>query len=109
MLLLRYVFGVVLAFGAGIFFASFFFSSYIFILLFLGIGIMFMSVFWKRGNMMHMGILFIVAALGMTHYFTAAKLLEFPLPSQDISFEGRIVGPPQKDEQTMKIIVQPAD
>ena len=109
MLFSRYVFGAVLAFGAGIFFASFFFSSYIFILLFLGIGIMFASIFWRRWNMVHMGVLFIVAALGMAHYFTAAKLPEFPLPPQDISFEGRIVGPPQKDEQTMRVIVQPAD
>jgi len=100
------LFGIVLAFGAGIFFASFFSSSYFFILLFLAAGIMLTSVFWRRWNVVYIGVVLVVAALGMAHYHTAAKLPESPLLPQEVSFQGRIVTSPQKDEQGMRVVVE---
>ncbi|MCH7828864.1 ComEC family competence protein [Patescibacteria group bacterium] len=108
MLFSQFVFGVVLAFGAGIFFASFFSSSYFFILPLLVVGIILASVFWRKWSVVHMGVLIAVSAFSMAYYLTAAKLpepLSFP---QDVSFEGRIVTSPERDEQAMKVIVKPA-
>ena len=100
------LFGIVLAFGAGIFFASFFSSSYFFILLFLAAGIMLTSVFWRRWNAVYIGVVLVVAALGMAHYHAAAKLPESPLLPQEVSFQGKIVTSPQKDEQGMRVVVE---
>ena len=100
MLFSQVAFGIVLAFGAGIFFASFFPFAHFFILFFLVIGIMLLSVFWKRWNAaVHIGVLIVVAAFGMAHYTHASQLPEPILLPQEVSFEGRIITTPQKDEQ----------
>lgn len=106
MLFSQLAFSIVLAFGAGIFFASFFSSSYFFILPLLAVGIMLLSIFWRRWSMVHMGVLIVVAALGMAHYLTLAQLPESPLLPQDVSFEGKIVTSPQKDEQGIRVVVE---
>jgi len=107
MLFSQFVFGVVLAFVAGIFFASFFPSSILFVVFVLAVGIMLTSIFWRRWNMVYMGVLIAVAALSMAHYLTAAKLPEPLFKPQDVSFEGRIVASPERDEQAMKVVVEP--
>ena len=106
MLFSQVAFGIVLAFGAGIFFASFFPFAHFFILFFLVIGIMLLSVFWKRWNAaVHIGVLIVVAAFGMAHYTHASQLPEPILLPQEVSFEGRIITTPQKDEQGMRVVV----
>jgi len=107
MLFSKIVFGAVLAFGAGIFFASFFSLSYLFILPLLATGIMLISIFWRRWNVVRVGILFVVAALAMAHYTSASQLPEPLLEPQDISFQGRIATSPAKDEQGTQVVVQP--
>ena len=91
MLFFKIVFGVVLAFGAGIFFASFLFSSYFFIIPLLAIGIMLISVFWRRWSVVRVGILFVAVAFGMVHYVTAIQLPEPLFEPQDISFLSFVV------------------
>lgn len=104
MLFSQLVFGAVSAFGAGIFFASFF-SSF-FILPFLVVGISFLSIFWGRWNMVRFGALFVVAALGMAHYFNAAQLPEPLFEPHQVSFQGRVATFPEKDEQSTKVVVE---
>jgi len=57
--------------------------------------------------MVYMGVLFVVAALAMAHYAHASQLPEPLFEPKDISFEGRIAEAPEKDEQAMKIVVEP--
>jgi len=57
--------------------------------------------------MVYMGVLIVVAALGMAHYLNTAKLPEPSLEPRDVSFIGRIVTLPERDEQTMKVVVEP--
>jgi len=106
MLFSQVVFGVVLAFGAGIFFASFFSSSYFLIFLVFVAGATLVSVFWGRRNVVYAGIFFITAAFGMGHYIHASQLPEPILLTQEVSFEGRVVATPQRDEQGMQVVVQ---
>ena len=130
MLLSQVVFGGVLAFGAGIFFASFFSSSYFFLFLVLVAGVTLVSVFWGQRQLLvsdgqsrrssrgavkdcpklpllvSLGTFFMVAAFGMGHYTYATQLPEPILLTQNISFEGRIATTPEKDEQGMRVVVK---
>jgi len=106
MSLSRFVFGGVLAFGAGIFFSSFISSSFLFVVLLLVIGIMLLSVFWTRAKGMYAAILFFAAAFGMAHYTTTAQLPEPLLKPQEVSFQARVVKTPQQDEQGTKVVVE---
>jgi competence protein ComEC len=102
----QFAFGIVLAFGAGIFFSSFLFSSFFIIFAFLVIGITLTSVFWTRVKGMYAGALFLAAAFGMAHYANTAQLPDVMAQPQEVSFEGRVVEAKEKDEQGRKVVVE---
>jgi len=106
MLFSQFVFGSVLAFGAGIFFSSFISSSPLFIALFFVIGIMLVSVFWARTKGMYAAILFFAFAFGMAHYTSAASLPEPLAQPRQVSFEAFVVKAPEQDEQGTKVVVE---
>src|SRR3989344_2872106 len=106
MLLSEHVFGAVLAFGAGIFFSSFFSSSPLLILALLVLGLLLLSVFWQRRKVASAGMLVLVAALGMGHYAYSAGLGHVLAEPQQVSFQGRVVAPLEQDEQGTRITVQ---
>ena len=106
MLLSQIVFSGVLAFGAGIFFSSFFSLASLFVIPLL-IGITFLTLFWMRRKMIYVGILCIAGALGMMHYYGASQLPEPVAQAQHVSFEARIVEPIERDEKGIQIVVQP--
>ena len=101
----QFVFFVVLAFGAGIFFASFFSFVYFLIFPFLVVGIICISVFWGRWKMVYAGVLFVALALGMGHYTNATSLPGPFFEPQDISLEGEIVSI-EKDEQGVQAVIK---
>lgn len=107
MLFSQFARGAVLAFGAGIFFASFFSSSLLFILLLLVSGLILVSIFWSRWRMVGVGVWFIVASLGIAHYAGAIVLPEPVSSPLKVSFEGIVTKAPQQDEQGIQMVVAP--
>lgn len=98
-------FGIILAFLAGIFFASFVFSSALLILLLLALGLALTSVFWTRAKGRHAGLLLLACAFGMAHYSQAASLPEPLKEPKEVSFVARVVQV-QQDEQGAKAVVE---
>ncbi|MDP4007027.1 MAG: ComEC/Rec2 family competence protein [bacterium] len=106
MLIPKLLFGVVLAFEAGIFFASFFSSSPFLILGVFLAGILLVSVFWQRFSLVRMGLLLLAAALGMSHYAGSAQLPASLVEPKEVSFEGKVMTFPEKNEEGMRLTLE---
>jgi competence protein ComEC len=105
MVLSQWVVYTVSAFGAGIFFASFFFSSGLLAILTLLIGITLISLFWRKWKVVLVGMMFLAVGFGTASYVRGTALPEPIGTAREVSFEGRIVGVPEKDEQGIEAVV----
>ncbi|MDP2734674.1 MAG: ComEC/Rec2 family competence protein, partial [bacterium] len=99
------VFALSLAYGAGIFFASFLFSSPYIVLFLAWAGIALLCVFWRQTKPAYLAISFLAAAFGVFSYSSAASLPEAP-QLKETSFVGTVVGSPERNEQNMQVVVQ---
>jgi len=97
-----------LAYGVGIFFASFFFSSLYPVLFLLWVGVILLSVFWGLPKPMLAGLCCFAMALGFAAYHTSS-LLPSTVERKENSFVGVVVQPVERDERTARVVVSSPD